>query len=93
MGFGFYRTIISQASRTVAGWIFVVGLLLIGFGVLILAVPEVFALLAASVFFLAGVGCAITATKIFLADRQLRRFDDSHEHRENVTIHFEEHYD
>ncbi len=39
-----------------ASGILVVGLLLIGFGMLILALPELFAFLAAAVFFVAGGG-------------------------------------
>lgn len=71
------------------------GLLLIGFGILILALPELFALLAAGVFFIVGAGCGVTAIKIFLAQRQLNKInsDDSQGYRENVQIHIEEHYD
>jgi len=89
MPFRFYRDAISQASRSIAAAIFIVGLLLIGFGVIILALPEIFAFLAAAVFFIAGVGCAITAAKIFWAQRQLDKFQssDSEPYRENVRIH------
>ena len=71
------------------------GLLLIGFGVIIIALPEIFALLAAGVFFIVGIGCGVTAIKIFLAQRQLNKInsDDSQSYRENVQIHIEEHYD
>lgn len=71
------------------------GLLLIGFGVIIIALPEIFALLAAAVFFIVGAGCGVTAIKIFLAQRQLNKInsDDSQSYRENVQIHIEEHYD
>ncbi len=96
MSFRFYTNAISQASRSIATGISIVGLLLIGFGILILALPELFAMLAAVIFFIAGVGCGITAIKIFLAQRQLNRInspDDSQGYRENVQIHIEEHYD
>jgi len=68
------------------------GLLLIGFGVIILALPEIFAFLAAAVFFIAGIGCAITAVKIFLAQRRLDKLTDnqSYGYRENVEIYTEE---
>ena len=71
------------------------GLLLVGFGILILALPELFAMLAAAVFFIAGAGCVVTAIKIFLAQRQINKInsDDSQGYRENVQIHIEEHYD
>jgi hypothetical protein len=60
--------------------------------VLILAFPEVFAMLAAVVFFIAGVGCAGTALKIYMAQRHIDKMtrDDGDEYRENVRIHIEE---
>jgi hypothetical protein len=95
MNFRFYTNAISQASRSIAAGIFTVGLLLIGFGVIIIALPEIFALLAAGVFFIVGIGCGVTAIKIFLAQRQINKInsDDSAGYRENVQIHIEEHYD
>ncbi|MHC4865219.1 MAG: hypothetical protein ACYTEX_14115 [Planctomycetota bacterium] len=95
MSFRFYTNAISQASRSVAAGIFIVGLLLIGFGVIIVALPEVFAFLAAAVFFLAGLGCGITAFKIFMAQRRLDRAsrDAGDAYRDNVQIHIEDHDD
>jgi len=95
MSFRFYTNAISQASRSIAAGIFVVGLLLIGFGVIIIALPELFAMVAAVIFFIAGVGCGVTAIKIFLAQRRLNKInsDDSQGYRENVQIRIEEHYD
>jgi hypothetical protein len=95
MPFRFYRDAVSQASRSIAAAIFIVGLLLIGFGVIILALPEIFAFLAAAVFFIAGIGCAITAAKIFWAQRQIDKFEasDSEPYRENVQIHHHEEFD
>jgi hypothetical protein len=95
MSFRFWTNAVSEASRRVAAVIFIVGLLLIGFGVVILALPEIFAFLAAAVFFVAGAGCGVTAIKIFLAQRELNKLntDDSQGYRENVHIHTEEHYD
>jgi len=89
MSFRFYTNAISQASRSVAAGLFIVGLLLIGFGVIIIALPEIFAFLAAAVFFIAGIGCGTTAIKIFLAQRRLDKFssDDSQSYRKNVQIH------
>jgi hypothetical protein len=95
MVFRYYTNAISQASRSIATVIFIVGLLLVGFGVVILAIPEIFAFLAAAVFFIAGIGCAITAIKIFLAQRQLDKLnqDDSQAYRRNVRVHQHEYYD
>jgi len=95
MSFRFYTNAISQASKNIATGIFIVGLLLIGFGILILALPELFAMLAALFFFIAGIGCAATAVKIFLAQKKLDKTapDDCRSYRENVRIHTEEYHD
>jgi hypothetical protein len=90
MPFHVYSNMLSRASRSVASGILVVGLLLIGFGMLILALPELFAFLAAAVFFIAGAGCAGVAIKIFWMQRRLDRItspDGSDAYRKNVRIH------
>lgn len=89
MDFRFYSNALSRASRAVAATIMIVGLLLIGFGVLIAALPEFFAYLAAGVFFIAGLGCGITAIKIFWVQGRIDRVTH-HEpqvYRENVRLH------
>jgi hypothetical protein len=95
MPFRFYTNVLSQASKTMASGILVVGLLLIGFGVVIVALPELFAYLAATVFFLAGAGCAATALKIFWAQRRFDRFNagDLDVYRKNVRIHTGENFE
>jgi hypothetical protein len=95
MSFRFYTNAISQASKTVATSIFIVGMILVGFGFMIYLLPRFFATLAAIVFFVAGIGCTITAVKIFLAQKKLEKVnsDDSQDYRENVQIHIEEHFD
>jgi len=95
MSFRFYTNTMSKVSRTAAGGIFTVGLLLIGFGLLIYVFPKFFAMLAAIVFFVAGLGCAITAVKIFLVQRKLDKLssDDSDAYRKNVHIHIDEDYE
>ena len=94
MSFRFYTNTISQASRNFAAGLFIVGLLLIGFGFLVYILRDLFAVLASIVFFVAGVSCGITAVKIFLAQRRLdRRIDSAQPYRENVQIHIEEHHD
>ncbi len=91
MGFGFYSNMVSQASRGVAKGMFITGLLLVGFGVLILAMPAVFALLAAMAFFIAGVGCAWTAVRIYLAQRHIdRMMQEPDDGRINVRIHHDD---
>ncbi len=92
MSFRFYTSMLSQASRTVAMGILTVGLLLIGFGAVIVAFPEVFAFLAAAVFFLVGVSLALAALKMLWAQRRFSR-DSSVTYRQNVRIHTEHHSD
>jgi hypothetical protein len=95
MSFGFYANAISQASKRAAAGLFITGLLLIGFGLLVYILRDLFAILAAIIFFVAGVGCAVTAAKILLAQRRFKKAgrDDSGLYRENVQIHIEERYD
>jgi hypothetical protein len=96
MSFRFYTNVISQASRTVAAGMFIVGMVLVGFGFMIYLLPKFFATLAALVFFIAGVGCGTTAVKIFLAQRKLDKMDSDDgttEYRRNVQIHSGESYE
>jgi len=92
MPFRFYSNMLSQTSRTLAASVLMVGLLLIGFGMLIMAMPELFAFLAAAVFFIAGAGCALTAIKILWAQHRLNKHmsSDDGAYRENVVIHRDE---
>ena len=84
----YYTNVVSQASRAVASTIAVVGFLLLGFGMLIFALPKLFAFLAAVMFFLAGVGCFATAIKIFWAQHQIDRHSDqpTEVYRQNVRV-------
>jgi hypothetical protein len=89
MVFRYYSNAVSQATRGIAHGIGIIGLLLIGFGTLILAIPELFIVLAAGMFFLAGFGCCFTALKIFLAQKQADHMDTgtTQVYRQNVRIH------
>jgi cobalamin biosynthesis protein CobD/CbiB len=93
--FRFYTNAVSQASRQFAAGIFVLGLILIGVGFLIWVLRELFAILFAVLFCVAGVGCGIFAVRLFWAQRKLSKMGegDSGGYRENVSIHIEEHYD
>ncbi len=92
--FSFYTNAISQASKGIAKGVLTTGLALVGFGVLILVLPALFAMLAAGVFFIVGAGLVGTAARIFMARRQINKInsDDSQGYRENVRIHIEDHY-
>ncbi|MCP4609366.1 MAG: hypothetical protein GY845_11700 [Planctomycetes bacterium] len=96
MSFRFYNNVISQASRNFAAGLFITGLLLIGFGFLIYILRDLFAILFAIIFCVAGIGCGVTAVKIFLAQRKLDKMDsddDTTGYRRNVQIHSEESYE
>lgn len=92
MPFKFYTNAISQATRGMAAGIFTIGLLLVGFGMIIFALPELFAFLAAGIFFLIGMGFIITAAKmlwvIWKINRNISKNSDGY--RENVTIRYDD---
>jgi hypothetical protein len=91
MVFRFYTNTVSQASKQIAWWIFIVGMVFIGFGLLIYLLPELFAILAALVFWILGTGCIVTAVKIFWFSRGGKN-DSQGGYRENVHIHIEDHH-
>jgi hypothetical protein len=92
MSFQFYSNMISQTSRRLAGGIFVTGLAMISFGLLIYVMPKFFATIAAFFFFIIGFGTCGTAIKMFIAQRQIdKTIHKSEEYRENVKIRIEHH--
>ena len=95
MNFRFYSNAFSRASRHFAAGAFFLGLILIGLGFLIYILRDLFAILFAGIFVLAGIASLVTALKILWASRKIRKdiFDDSDARRKNVTIHYEEHPD
>ncbi len=91
MSFKVFSSMISLASRRMAGGILFVGLLLVGFGILIWEFPEFFAAIAAIFFFIIGGSLVLTAIKIFIASYKLRKSIESFSNqqqdgRENVRI-------
>ncbi len=93
MVFRFYSNTISRASRAFAAGIFIIGMVIIGFGFLIYLLPKLFATLASIVFWVIGIGCLITAVKIFLITKDNDDSNSSSGYRENVQIHIEERND
>ena len=91
----FWSNQISQATSRIAGGILSIGLVLVGFGVLILVLPTIFVAIAAGLFFFAGISCALYAAKLLLAMRKLKRQmpDENNAYRKNVTIHIEENHE
>ncbi len=67
-------------------------MLLIGFGFLIWVLRELFAILFAIIFCIAGIGCICTAIKVFWSVRKFEKMnpDEPHGYRSNVRIHSEE---
>ncbi len=95
MVFRYYTNAISQATKAVAKGILLAGLVLIGLGALILALPELFAALVAALLIVVGLGCVATAGRIFFQNRKMEKqgSSDPDAYRENAQIHIEEHYD
>lgn len=95
MSFKFYTSMLSQASRRLAAGIFIMGMLLTGFGFLIYLLPKLFATLAALFFFFLGAGCIVMGIKLLWAQHKLDKLsrDEGEDYRENVRIHIEEHYE
>jgi len=95
MSFRFYTTLLSQASKRIASGILIVGLLLIGFGVLIYALPRIFATIAAFFFFIVGGGCFVSGVKLLWTQREIDKMSSGgiDDFRQNVHIHHEEDYE
>ena len=88
----FYSNAVSQASRAVACTVIFIGFLLVGFGMLIFALPKLFAFLAAVMFFMAGIGCFATGVKIYWAQRRIDQYSEesTQVYRRNVRIRSEQ---
>jgi hypothetical protein len=86
--FFFSRPVEQQVGRTLAKSSFVGGLFLIGFGMLVFILRDIFAFLAAAVFFIAGFSAIGYAFRTWLILYQMKRSDNNG--RENVTIHGDE---
>ncbi|HBG26159.1 MAG: hypothetical protein A2Y10_13435 [Planctomycetes bacterium GWF2_41_51] len=88
MVFNFYSNSFSQLSKGFAKGLFIIGLLLIGFGILVWVFKEVLAIIAAAIFMAIGAVCCLNAIKIFfLSWKSGRKPDDGRS--DNVKIHIE----
>ena len=90
MVFRFYSSQLSQATKSIAGWIFVLGLMIIGFGMLVLLLRDIFIFVAAGLFFVAGFGVMSYAVRLFFAACRMGKdlnVDSRNAYRENVKIH------
>lgn len=82
----------SQVTKGLAKGSLLLGLLLIGFGMLVFILRDLFALLAAAIFFIGGFSSIGYAIKLFIAAHRVRRGskDPDGAYRENVNIRVEE---
>jgi hypothetical protein len=89
MFFKFNANTFSQATKGIAKGSLVMGLLLIGFGMLVFILRDLFAFLAAAIFFLAGFSAIGYSIKVFWAGYKMKRgMGNSPEaYRENVNVH------
>lgn len=90
MVFRFYSNQLSEATKSIAGWIFVLGLMIIGFGLLVLLLSDIFIFVAAGLFFVAGLGVMSYAVRLFFAACKMGKDlngESSNAYRENVKIH------
>ncbi|MHC4721325.1 MAG: hypothetical protein ACYS6I_01315 [Planctomycetota bacterium] len=91
----FFSEQASQATKGLAKGSFILGLLLIGFGMLVFILRDLFALLAAAVFFIGGFSAIGYAIRLFIAAYRMRKGTSGPDgaYRENVNIRIEEHHD
>ena len=86
--FRFQSNQFSQATRGVAASVFIVGMLLLGFALLIYVFKELFAILIALFFVFAGIGTIGFSIKLFMVSRRLGKMSNADEaYRDNVRIH------
>lgn len=85
----FFSNSFQQASKAIAKGSIVTGLLLIGFGMLVFVLRDIFAFLAAGVFFLAGLSSIFYGIRIFFASMK-KPSQDEEAYRRNVQIHIED---
>jgi hypothetical protein len=89
MVFNFYSNSFSNISKGFAKGLFIVGLLLIGFGILVWIFKEVLALIAAAIFMAIGAVCCFNAIKIFIISWKSDKNNDNDGRSDNVKIHIE----
>ena len=83
---------VEQAGKGFAKGMFIIGLLLVGFAMLVWVLKEIFAFIAAGIFILAGVWCCGFSIKVWWHTRKFKAGPngDENSYRENVRIHHSE---
>ena len=77
-----------QATQGLAKGSLIIGLILIGFGMLVFVLRDLFAFIAAAIFFMAGFSAIGYAIRLFILQWKMRK--DKSVHREGVEVHFED---
>jgi hypothetical protein len=77
-----------EATRGLAKGSLITGLMLIGFGMLVFILRDLFAFLAAALFFVAGFSAMGYAIRLFILQHKMKNPDDAY--RKNVQIHYED---
>ena len=91
MFFKFESNTFSQAGKSIAKGSLITGLLLIGFGLLLIILKDIFVFIAAAIFFMAGFSAIGYAIKIFWATRKVNQPNKKDGvYRENVEVHYTE---
>lgn len=90
MFFRFESNTFKQAGKSIAKGSLLTGLLLIGFGMLVFILRDLFAFLAAGIFFMAGFSAIGYAIKIFWATRSGDKSNNGGKgaYRQNVEVHY-----
>ena len=77
-----------QAAKDAAKVSLFLGLFLIGFGMLVFVLRDLFAFIAAAIFFMAGFSAIGYAIRLFILQWKMRK--DKAVYREGVEVHFED---
>lgn len=77
-----------QATQGLAKGSLIAGLFLIGFGMLVFVLRDLFAFIAAAIFFMAGFSAIGYAIRLFILQWKMRK--DKAVYREGVEVHFED---
>jgi hypothetical protein len=77
-----------QATQGLAKGSLITGLFLIGFGMLVFVLRDLFAFIAAAIFFMAGFSAIAYAIRLFILQWKMRK--DKSVYREGVEVHFED---
>ena len=91
MFFRFNSDSFNQLSKGYAKGLFVVGLLLAGFGTLVWILKEVLAVIAAAIFIIVGCMCCFNAVRIFISTLKTNKSNDGRS--DNVKIRIEQNFD